>query len=83
MRDQNFAPSLLLALADYMYSDMSANSLSDLAGKLREYKDLGTLTTTGEIIEEGPGHIFREFHVDKADLQKKVMELCYEPKTQG
>lgn len=76
--DSNLAVNMLLALSNHMYSDMSANSLSDLANKLREYKDLGTLTTTGEIIEEDADHIFREYHVDKADLQKKVMELFYE-----
>ncbi len=81
--DQNFAPSLLLALSDNMYSDMSANDLSNLAAKLREYKDLGTLTTIGEIVEEGPGHLFREFYVNKDDLQKKVIELCYEPKSES
>lgn len=77
--DSNLAVNMMLALSNYMYSDMSANSLSDLASKLKDYKDLGTLTPTGEIIEAGEGHLFREFHVDKADLQKKVIELCYEP----
>ena len=77
--DSNLAVNMMLALSNYMYSDMSANSLSDLASKLKDYKDLGTLTPAGEIIEAGEGHLFREFHVDKADLQKKVIELCYEP----
>ena len=77
--DSNLAVNMLLALSNYMYSDMSANSLSDLANKLKEYKDLGTLTTTGETIEEGPGHIFKEYHVDKNDLQKKIIEMGYEP----
>lgn len=77
--DSNLAVNMLLALSNYMYSDMSANSLADLASKLKDYKDLGTLTPVGEIIEAGEGHMFREFHVDKADLQKKIIELCYEP----
>ena len=77
--DSNLAVNMLLALSNYMYSDMSANTLSDLASKLKDYKDLGTLTTKGEIIEEDQDHIFREYHVDKEDLQKKIIELCYEP----
>lgn len=78
--DSDLAVNMLLALSNYMYSDMSVNNLSELANKLKDYKDLGTLTTTGETIEEGEGHIFREFHVDKDDLQKKVIELFYEEK---
>lgn len=77
--DPNLSVNMLLALSNYMYSDMSANSLADLANKLKDYKDLGTLTTKGETIEEGPGHIFREFNVDKEDLQKKIIEMGYEP----
>lgn len=76
--DSGFAVSTVLALADYMYSDMSANKLSDLAAQIKDYKDLGTLTTTGKTIEEGEGTPFREFHVDKDDLKRKVIELCYE-----
>ena len=76
--DSNFPVKMVLALSDYMTSDMTANALSTLANQLKEYKDLGTLTTTGETLEEGDGRMFREFHVDKDDLQKKVIELFYE-----
>ena len=76
--DSDLAVNMLLALSNYMYSDMSVNTLSELANKLKDYKDLGTLTTTGETVEEGEGHVFREFHVDMDDLQKKVIELFYE-----
>lgn len=76
--DSNLALNMLLALSNYMYSDMSVNRLSDLSNKLKDYKDLGTVTTTGESIEEGDGHVFREFHVDMDDLKRKIMELFYE-----
>lgn len=76
--DSNFPVKMVLALSDYMTSDMTANALSTLANQLKEYKDLGTLTTTGETLEEGDGRLFREFHVDKDDLHKKVIELFYE-----
>ena len=76
--DSGFPVKMVLSLSDYMTSDMTANALSTLANQLKEYKDLGTLTTTGETLEEGDGRLFREFHVDKDDLQKKVIELFYE-----
>lgn len=76
--DSNLALNMLLALSNYMYSDMSVNRLSDLSNKLKDYKDLGTVTTTGESIEEGDGHVFREFHVNMDDLKRKIMELFYE-----
>ena len=76
--ESGFPVKMVLALSDYMTSDMTANALSTLANQLKEYKDLGTLTTTGETLEEGDGRLFREFHVDKDDLQKKVIELFYE-----
>lgn len=76
--ESGFPVKMVLALSDYMTSDMTANALSTLANQLKEYKDLGTLTTTGETLEEGDGRLFREFHVDKEDLKKKVIELFYE-----
>ena len=76
--ESGFPVKMVLALSNYMTSDMTANALSTLANQLKEYKDLGTLTTTGETLEEGDGRLFREFHVDKDDLHKKVIELFYE-----
>ena len=76
--ESGFPIKLVLALSDYMTSDMTANALSTLATQLKEYKDLGTLTTIGENLEEGDGRMFREFHVDKEDLKKKIIELFYE-----
>ena len=76
--ESGFPVKMVLALSEYMTSDMTANALSTLANQLKEYKDLGTLTTTGETLEEGDGRLFREFHVDKDDLKKKVIELFYE-----
>lgn len=74
--DSGFAAKLILALSKYNTSDMSANSLSDLANKLKNYKDLGTLTPSGKYYEAGNGRNFREFHVNKNDLLKKVKTLC-------
>ena len=81
--DNGFALSLSLALSKYMTSDMSANSLSDLANKLKGYKDLGNVTASGQYLEanEKEERFFREFHVDVDDLKSKVIELCYEEKT--
>ena len=76
--ESGFPVKMILALSDYMTSDMTASALSTLANQLKEYKDLGTLTPLGENLEEGDGRMFREFHVDKDDLQKKVIELFYE-----
>lgn len=76
--DSNFAPKMVLALSEYLTSDMTANRLSELANNLKEYKDLGTLTAEGKTLEEGEGRLFKEFHVDEEDLHKKVLELFYE-----
>ena len=74
--DSGFAAKLILALSKYNTSDMSANSLSELANKLKNYKDLGNLTVSGKYYEAGNGRNFREFHVNKDDLLKKVKTLC-------
>lgn len=77
--DSGFPAKMILALSEYMYSDMSANKLSSLASSLKDYKDLGTLTPSGKTLEPGSGRKYREFHVNKDDLKKKVVELFYEP----
>ena len=77
--DSGFPAKMILALSEYMYSDMSANKLSSLASSLKDYKDLGTLTPSGKTLEPGNGRKYREFHVNKDDLKKKVVELFYEP----
>ena len=82
MNEQSdFSLKLVLAVSQYMTSDMTANSLSETANKIKEYKDLGTLTPNGVYKEADADHIYREFHVDKDDLKKKVIELCYREKT--
>lgn len=78
--DSGFAAKMILALSNYMTSDMSANKLSDIASKLKGYKDLGSMTPSGKTLDEnGKDRLFREFHVNKDDLKKKVIELFYEP----
>ena len=77
-KDSGFAAKMIVALSNYMYSDMSANKLSSLANDLKEYKDLGTLTPSGKTLEAGGNRRYREFHVNKDDLKKKVIELFYE-----
>ena len=76
--DSDFPLKMVVALSEYLTSDMTANQLADLAKILKEYKELDTITTVGEYLEEGDGRLFREFHVDEEDLHKKVLELFYE-----
>ena len=76
--ESGFAAKFVLALSEYMTSDMTASRLSELANTLKEYKDLGTLTPEGETLEEGNGRLFREFHVNEEDMRKKVLEIFYE-----
>ena len=80
--DSGFALSMVLSLSEYMTSDMSANALSDFANQLKEYKDLGTVKTIGETLDENvvEGRMFREYYVDADDLEKKVIDLFYEEK---
>ena len=78
--DSGFAPKLVLALSNYMTSDMSANKLSSFANNIKEYKDLGSLTPSGKTLDaNGKDRLFKEFHVNKDDLKKKVIEIFYEP----
>ena len=79
--DSGFALSLVLSLSEYMTSDMSANALSDFANQLKEYEDLGTLKTIGETLDEGPDRPFREYRVDQDDLERKVLVLFYDEKS--
>ena len=77
--DSSFAPKLILALSNYLTSDMSANKLSSFANNLKDYKDLGTLTPSGKTLAaNGKDRLFKEFHVNKDDLKKKVIEIFYE-----
>lgn len=76
--DSSFALSMVLALSDYMTSDMTANALSDFANQLSDYEDLGTLKTVGETLEPDENRSFREYYIDSDDLQAKVIELFYE-----
>ena len=76
--DSAFPAKMVIALDNNLYSDMSANKLSDLASTLKNYKDLGTVTPSGKTLEVGNGRRYREFHVNKDDLKKKVVELFYE-----
>ena len=76
--DSGFAAKMIIALSDNMYSDMSASKLSNLASSLKGYKDLGTVTPAGKTLEATNGRQYREFHVNKDDLKKKVIELFYE-----
>lgn len=82
-QEDGFALKLVLAVSKHMTSDMSANSLSELANKLNKYKDLGNTTASGHYLEanEDEGRYYREFYVDSDDLKDKVIELCYEEKT--
>lgn len=76
--DSSFALDMVFALSDYMTSDMSASQLSDFASMLSDYKDLGTLKTVGETFEADENRAFREYYVDSADLEAKVIEMFYE-----
>lgn len=76
--DDGFALDLVLALSDYMVSDMTANALTDFANQLSGYEDLGTLNTEGETVRAGEDRPFSEYYVDEADLERKVIILFYE-----
>lgn len=77
--DSGFAPKLILALSNYLTSDMSASKLSNLANNLKDYKDLGSVTPSGKSLDaNGKDRLFKEFHVNKDDLKKKVIDLFYE-----
>lgn len=75
--DTSFSFDLIMALSDYMVSDMTANQLSDFSSRQAEYQDLGTVTPEGELIDDD-NNAFREFHVDYDDLEAKVIDMFYD-----
>ena len=74
-KDGNFFFKLLGMVSDYMVSDMSANKLSEFANQVSGYTDNGVLDIAGKAQK---GEKYMEFTYDESDLQKKVLELCYD-----
>lgn len=77
--DAGFALDLIADLSYYMVADQDLNGLSKLSGYLADYEYLGKVGIDGETKD---GKDFREFYPDKDDLNKVVMDLFYEEKTQ-
>lgn len=76
--DLGFALNMIIDISPYMVSDMSVNAIADFATSLSDYEDMGTVTTEGEIKQ---GELFKEYHIDQDDLERKVVELFYKEVT--
>lgn len=64
-------------ISEYMVSDCTADQLSRLFERIASYQYEGVCTIAGEPAVSVDG--FMEFHADEADVQRKVVELFYEP----
>ncbi len=72
--DSNFAIDLVLALSNYLYSDMDASRLSSFANLLTDYTDNGIVTIEGQSVQ-GSQHM--EFYVDEDALISVIRDEFY------
>lgn len=73
--DESMLLKTLLALSDYLVSDLTANQMSKLAQDLQDYDYQGIVTIEGEAKK---GEEFMEFYTDEEQLQSVIIQLFYE-----
>jgi len=66
---------MLLSVADYLVSDLTANELLLLSELLYEYRYEGIRTIEGEARK---GEQYMEFYADETALQKTVLQMFYD-----
>ena len=75
--DEDFVISAFKGIADYMQTDMSVNTLDELADDFSSYKSMGVLNIAGDPPVKGEAHM--EFYPDEAALQELFIDLFCEP----
>ena len=74
-QDSQFAAEAYTALEDYMVTDIASGTAAKIGEKLKQYKQLDTLTIDGEnIIENG----YWAYHLDESSREATVLQLFYE-----
>ena len=72
--DGDIIDSAFVKITDYIVTDTTVNTLSQLAEKLTGYEFLGIETIEGETVK---GERFTEFYADEELLQKQIIRLFY------
>lgn len=62
------------SLSDRMVTDCSAQTLSDILNKISEYNLGSVVTPKGENVK---GEEYVEFHIDKEDIDKLILDFFY------
>lgn len=75
--DDGFYLSVVMAIVDYLFSDSTLDSLSDVIDKYSSYENTDNYVIDGEAIT---GDDYIEYYVDESSLQELVVELFYEKK---
>ena len=74
-QDSQFAAEAYTALEDYMVTDIASGTAAKIGEKLKQYKQLDTLTIDGEnVIENG----YWAYHLDESSREATVLQLFYE-----
>lgn len=74
-QDTQFAAKAYTALEDYMVTDIASGTAAKIGEKLKQYKQLDTLTIEGEnVIENG----YWAYHLDESSREETVLQLFYE-----
>ena len=71
-----FSMSTVLEMKDYLYSDCTAEQLSDVLNTVVDYQMVDLFSLEGEPVV---GEKYMEYHVDKTALLDRVMEVFYNP----
>lgn len=78
--DINFAVNMYDAVAPYIVTDCSVESLSGMIDRYRDYSVKQVVSPVGEnIIVDG----HYEFYVDEEKLEELIVEIFYRPKNHG
>lgn len=67
----------VMDVSEYIASDCTVDQLSRLFERISAYRYDGVVTIAGETKVSVDGYM--EFHADEADIQRKVVELFYQP----
>ena len=75
--DKYFANDTYHALLDYMVTDCSPSSLTNILMQFSEYQIGEIITLDGENVK---GAEFIEYHIDEEDLDRVILKYLYAPK---
>lgn len=74
-QDTQFAATAYEELSDYMVTDIASGPAAKIGEKLKQYKQLDTLTIAGDNVIENEHWAY---HLDETSRQETVLQLFYE-----